>query len=219
MADPDCIWERAIPLSFFARAHQFFRRYCCPSSRPIERQPALPRRPAPAELETVGSVPIQPQQRFGTERIAPSYVVPSEHGVKARPRCREEDSTLLEETKRRSMEEQSRRTANRIAELFRAGVARKQALAQAKANGPVSLAHQSSSAAPPWPRKRSKFYAVRKGRSIGIFNSWEECERQVKGVSSKFKSFTTLEEAKAYMNGSLDGLKDGSLELSTSRWA
>jgi hypothetical protein len=198
MADPDCVWDRAIPVSFLARARQIFRRYCCPRSRPIERQPALPRRPAQDELATDGAVPIQLQQHLGAERVC---VVPSWHGANAVPRRHEEELALLEEAKRLSMEEQSRRTANRVAELFRADIARKQALAQAKANGPAMLAHQSSSAAPPWPRKRSKFYAVRKGRSIGIFNSWEECERQVKGVSSKFKSFLTLEEAKIYMNG------------------
>ena len=46
-----------------------------------------------------------------------------------------------------------------------------------------------------WPRKRPKVYAVRRGRNVGIFHSWEECERQTKGVYSEFKSFHSLEEA------------------------
>jgi hypothetical protein len=29
--------------------------------------------------------------------------------------------------------------------------------------------------------KIAKFYAVRHGRSTGVFESWEACERQVKG--------------------------------------
>ncbi len=52
-----------------------------------------------------------------------------------------------------------------------------------------------------WPRKRAKFYAVRRGRTRGIFNTWEECQRQTNGVSSEFKSFGTYEEAKAYLLG------------------
>ena len=42
---------------------------------------------------------------------------------------------------------------------------------------------------------------VRKGRNIGIFDTWEECERQTKGVASEFRSFPTLEEAKSYLTG------------------
>jgi hypothetical protein len=36
---------------------------------------------------------------------------------------------------------------------------------------------------------------------VGIFHSWEECERQTKGFNSEFKSFNTLEEAQAYLTG------------------
>ena len=53
--------------------------------------------------------------------------------------------------------------------------------------------------APSWPRKRRKFYAVRRGRIPGIYHSWDECERQVKGIYSEFKSFHSLEEAEAYL--------------------
>lgn len=46
----------------------------------------------------------------------------------------------------------------------------------------------------------SKFYAVRKGRSHGIFYSWAECEKQVKGFpGAEYKSFKTLAEAEKYM--------------------
>lgn len=48
----------------------------------------------------------------------------------------------------------------------------------------------------------SKFYAVRNGYSIGIFNTWEECEKQVKGYSgAEFKSFKNIEDAKKYIGG------------------
>ncbi len=34
---------------------------------------------------------------------------------------------------------------------------------------------------------------------VGIFRSWEECRRQVNGIYSKFKSFSTEDEARHYM--------------------
>ena len=46
----------------------------------------------------------------------------------------------------------------------------------------------------------SKYYAVRKGLVPGIYNSWEECKNNVHGFpGAEYKSFKTLEEAKAYM--------------------
>lgn len=46
----------------------------------------------------------------------------------------------------------------------------------------------------------SKFYAVKKGKQTGIFNTWAEAQDQVKGFSgAQFKSFATLDEAKEYM--------------------
>ncbi len=41
-----------------------------------------------------------------------------------------------------------------------------------------------------------KYYVVWQGREPGIYNSWEDCERQVKGVEGAvYKSFKTQEEA------------------------
>ena len=49
---------------------------------------------------------------------------------------------------------------------------------------------------------KKKYYAVKNGRNIGIYSSWSECEKQVKGYSgAEYKSFLTLKEAKAYLNG------------------
>ncbi|WP_237025974.1 ribonuclease H family protein [Lactobacillus sp. S2-2] len=46
-----------------------------------------------------------------------------------------------------------------------------------------------------------KFYAVKKGRKIGVFRTWAECQKQVQGFSgAKFKSFTSETEAKTYIN-------------------
>lgn len=44
------------------------------------------------------------------------------------------------------------------------------------------------------------YYAVRKGRKTGIFESWAECREQIFRFSGAvYKSFMTLEEAKAYI--------------------
>ena len=45
-----------------------------------------------------------------------------------------------------------------------------------------------------------KFYAVRKGHRVGIFESWEECKVAVEGFSgAEYKGFTNLTEAEAYL--------------------
>jgi len=46
-----------------------------------------------------------------------------------------------------------------------------------------------------------KYYAVQVGRVPGIYNSWNECEAQVKGFSgAKYKSFLTVDEATEYIS-------------------
>lgn len=50
-----------------------------------------------------------------------------------------------------------------------------------------------------------KYYAVKAGRETGIFDSWEQCKRQVDGYPSAiYKSFSTLDDAKAFMLGGLE---------------
>ncbi len=45
-----------------------------------------------------------------------------------------------------------------------------------------------------------KFYAVKNGYHIGIFNSWEECQKEVSGYSgAEFKSFASRRDAEEYM--------------------
>ncbi len=45
-----------------------------------------------------------------------------------------------------------------------------------------------------------KFYAVKNGYHIGIYNSWADCEKEVRGFSgAKYKSFSRLEDAKEYL--------------------
>lgn len=50
--------------------------------------------------------------------------------------------------------------------------------------------------------QKKKYYAVRQGRRVGIFRSWDECKAQVDGYSgTEYKSFLTEKEAKAYITG------------------
>ena len=47
---------------------------------------------------------------------------------------------------------------------------------------------------------KKKVYAVRKGKTTGLFYSWNECEMAVNGYpGAEFKSFLTEEEAKKYL--------------------
>lgn len=47
----------------------------------------------------------------------------------------------------------------------------------------------------------AKFYAVRRGRSPGVYNSWPDCYKQVHGFSGcEHKSFLTFREAERYVH-------------------
>lgn len=49
---------------------------------------------------------------------------------------------------------------------------------------------------------KKKYYAVKKGRQTGIFETWSECQRQVIGFAgASFKSFPSIEEAEAFLSG------------------
>ncbi len=51
--------------------------------------------------------------------------------------------------------------------------------------------------------KKNKYYVVWAGNTPGIYESWNECLLQTKGYpNAKYKSFKTLEEAKAAFDGS-----------------
>lgn len=46
------------------------------------------------------------------------------------------------------------------------------------------------------------FYAVASGRSPGVFQTWAECEKQVKGFGgAKYKKFNTQAEANSFVSG------------------
>mmetsp|Transcript_40943 Transcript_40943/g.73820 ORF Transcript_40943/g.73820 Transcript_40943/m.73820 type:complete len:357 (+) Transcript_40943:175-1245(+) len=63
--------------------------------------------------------------------------------------------------------------------------------------------------------KGSKVYAVARGRVPGIYSSWSECQAQTKGSSGAiFKSFTTRNEAQAFMQANNSSSKSSSVAAS-----
>ena len=50
----------------------------------------------------------------------------------------------------------------------------------------------------------NKYYAVKQGRTPGIYRTWKECQAQTSGFAcAQFKSFPTMEEAQAFLDSSL----------------
>jgi len=61
---------------------------------------------------------------------------------------------------------------------------------------------------------KQKFYVVWKGRKTGIFTSWAECEKQVKGfVGTEYKAFGTREEAESAFRSKYEAFKGRSSSL------
>lgn len=54
-----------------------------------------------------------------------------------------------------------------------------------------------------------KFYAVQFGREPGVYYDWESCKAQVDGFKgARYKSFSTEEEAQAYVNYDLAAIEE-----------
>lgn len=52
-----------------------------------------------------------------------------------------------------------------------------------------------------------KYYAVRKGKQTGVFETWDECKKQVIGYSgAEYKSFMTREEADSFVGRRKDNV-------------
>jgi ribonuclease HI len=64
---------------------------------------------------------------------------------------------------------------------------------------------------------RERYYVVWRGRKRGIFNTWAECEQQVKGfVNAEYKGFGSLDEARAALKGSYEEFRGRPSSL--GRW-
>lgn len=47
---------------------------------------------------------------------------------------------------------------------------------------------------------KKKYYAVRKGNKVGIFENWSDCQQSINGFSNaEYKSFGNIEDAEAYI--------------------
>ena len=58
----------------------------------------------------------------------------------------------------------------------------------------------------------NKYYAVRKGRRTGIFETWDECKKSVNGYAGAiYKSFVSMTEAERYLNEDKSSYKPHSL--------
>jgi ribonuclease HI len=56
--------------------------------------------------------------------------------------------------------------------------------------------------------QKQKYYVVWQGRKPGIFTSWAECEKQVKGfAAAQYKSFESLKEAEAAYRSNYETFK------------
>ena len=56
---------------------------------------------------------------------------------------------------------------------------------------------------------KKKIYAVRKGRTIGLFETWEECKEAVTGVAgAEYKGFLSRQEAYEYLGMGKDILEE-----------
>lgn len=55
------------------------------------------------------------------------------------------------------------------------------------------------------PQKKTTYYAIRKGRTIGILTDWGEASESVTGYSgAEFKKFSVLSDAEEYLKGGDD---------------
>ena len=76
---------------------------------------------------------------------------------------------------------------------------------------------------------KKKYYAVRAGRTPGIYTNWDACKAQVDGfANASFKSFPTKEEAEAFLGNNTKENKiedealayvDGSYNVETGEYS
>ncbi len=105
------------------------------------------------------------------------------------------DRGVLLELQARARAEQEERTVERIGRLF---IGSPPSVKKVPVKRESAAASTSSSS--PRARRGEKFYAVRVGRSTGIFLTWGECQEAVHGYrAAEFKSFKTRREAEEYL--------------------
>lgn len=53
-------------------------------------------------------------------------------------------------------------------------------------------------------KKKAAYYVVWQGKTPGVYDNWEDCEQQVKGVAAAYKGFATREEAEKALSEGAD---------------
>lgn len=91
-----------------------------------------------------------------------------------------------------------------------------------ESNAPSGIAHRVKEPQQPLipvsryftdPTTRKKYYAVIRGFVPGIYESWEDCEPQVRGYSGQvYKSFKTRVEAEQYLQSGLRKAEEHALQ-------
>jgi ribonuclease HI len=67
------------------------------------------------------------------------------------------------------------------------------------------------------PKQKQKYYVVWKGHKPGVYTSWAECEKQVKGFgAAQYKAFESLKEAQAAYRSNYEAFKGKS--ASQGKW-
>ena len=65
-----------------------------------------------------------------------------------------------------------------------------------------------------------KYYAVAEGYHTGVFNTWEECERETKGYSgARFKRLGTKDAAKKWLAENIGDNKKENIKASSKYYA
>ncbi|KAL3116159.1 hypothetical protein niasHT_002163 [Heterodera trifolii] len=63
--------------------------------------------------------------------------------------------------------------------------------------------------------RQASFYAVARGRAVGVFNTWQKCNDSINGFSgAKFKKFPTLEQANDFIGKHRETLNSGGKVIS-----
>ncbi|RMZ91179.1 hypothetical protein DV736_g1575, partial [Chaetothyriales sp. CBS 134916] len=74
--------------------------------------------------------------------------------------------------------------------------------AEASRTSPLLVANNAAAGAKRKRAPEKKFYAVREGRTPGVYGTWTECLAQVRGHKGAFfKAFQSLHEANAFVDG------------------
>jgi hypothetical protein len=212
LANPGCDSQAARPSNFLDTCLRFLgvRRHRAPIRTAIAPPETRPRSPADAPPET-------PPPRLAGGRQEPPV---------AGTREPQPGSVLIAHTALIQRQAQAERTSARIAQLLtrpRPDAEERDPLARQSSSAQQPVAVPSSPGPRQWvirstkereldelmaalemvdrvEQHKGKWYAVARGRQLGVFATWAECEPLVKGFPrARYKSFWKLQDARAFV--------------------